>query len=808
MKKIFLFLSLLISFAVSYGQLTPVQKVASIIQLKAYNGSAAFVYVSDSSKLYATCSPCVANETTIFAGVGGKKWKVSAGSSSGGGLTTIPSWQQTINVDRNNSGQLVFDSAMAMPPDINTPATKTWLRFEPLVSAYDSINAPFYWHQGAFRNNGKPNEVMLFGWNMGAGGGAAQPGKAGLGESWESNYQISPTGFGARLVEKHEMYIRASTGIPYRLSSFTINDDANTINYYNSADNFDFRNHIAGLPYFGGQGVTNISSLKMSNIAVENQNFAIDGSFAETGTRSAFRITSEGSKADRVFGVENFTNAELPGVVTIDNGAASRSAQINFYGKDELLGTIVQDSAKLSINSYKASSKILFAAANLNIATWSDTRLSFAKPVIIGLDAVPVAMLDVRETLGASGASVSNTSLTASKYGLEVNSSAGTNNTGLYVQAFNGSGSNKAIEINNTTVAGVDDYAIYSPGVGLQSYFNGEVQMASAKIANLSTGWVKSNASGVLSSVSTIDGGDITTGTVAIARIDTATIKANIWPAINARAPFSHTHLAADLPATVVYTSAANAFTNNQTITKTTEQLRLAYDVSNNVPFTVTSGGDLGIVPSGGDLNVTGNININSSNIAKSYSRKAMEALGSNAKAFTYATDGFNITTTTAMVDGTRLYNAAWLNSPETITGIKFYQGTQGVFTGNNFNGIALFSYSAGVLTQVAITANDANIWKGTSNTWQTVAFTTPVALQPDIYFYCFMYSNDEVATPTPTAPAIGVAQAWAASGLPAGDFTNSAKITANQTSQTTMPASVNMTSLSGFTTRQFAILY
>lgn len=183
----------------------------------------------------------------------------------------------------------------------------------------------------------------------------------------------------------------------------------------------------------------------------------------------------------------------------------------------------------------------------------------------------------------------------------------------------------------------------------------------------------------------------------------------------------------------------------------------------------------------------------------------AMQALGSAIKAQTLGTDGLiNITTTTAMVDGQRLYNAIWLPRAETITGVKFYQGTQGNFTGDNFNGIGLFSYSEGVLTQVAVTANDANIWKGTSGTWQTVAFTTPVALQPGLYFVCYMYSNSAEST----APTIGVAQPVGASGVAVGDFTNSAKLNANQTSQTTMPSTVNMSSLNSFTTRYFTELY
>lgn len=190
---------------------------------------------------------------------------------------------------------------------------------------------------------------------------------------------------------------------------------------------------------------------------------------------------------------------------------------------------------------------------------------------------------------------------------------------------------------------------------------------------------------------------------------------------------------------------------------------------------------------------------------SKGYGQQAMEALGSACKAMTVGCDALtNITTTTAMVDGTRLFNAVWLPTPQTITGVKFYQGTQGNFTGDNFNGIGLYSYSGGTLTQVAVTANDANIWKGASGTWQTVPFSATVALQPGIYFYCFMYNNSAETT----APTIGVAQPVGASGVAVGDFSNSAKLTCNQTTQTTMPSSIAMTSLSSFTTRQFAILY
>jgi hypothetical protein len=64
--------------AFSYGQRTDIQKVATVTQLKAYNGTAAFVFVSDSMSLYTTCSPCTPDEVYVFAGTGGKSWKVMA----------------------------------------------------------------------------------------------------------------------------------------------------------------------------------------------------------------------------------------------------------------------------------------------------------------------------------------------------------------------------------------------------------------------------------------------------------------------------------------------------------------------------------------------------------------------------------------------------------------------------------------------------------------------------------------------------------------------------------------------------------
>ena len=76
MKKLITILFLFIAaFSnAQYGPRGDIQKVATIIDLKAYNGTAPYVFVSENSSLYTTCSPCIADEIYVFAGTRGQKW--------------------------------------------------------------------------------------------------------------------------------------------------------------------------------------------------------------------------------------------------------------------------------------------------------------------------------------------------------------------------------------------------------------------------------------------------------------------------------------------------------------------------------------------------------------------------------------------------------------------------------------------------------------------------------------------------------------------------------------------------------------
>jgi hypothetical protein len=162
------------------------------------------------------------------------------------------------------------------------------------------------------------------------------------------------------------------------------------------------------------------------------------------------------------------------------------------------------------------------------------------------------------------------------------------------------------------------------------------------------------------------------------------------------------------------------------------------------------------------------------SSIAGDYNKDllAIQALGSPIKS-TCIGATFMTNTATSMVDGRSYFNAVYLDKKITSTGVAFYQATQGNFTGDNFNGLALYSYSGGTVTQIAITANDANIWKNTSNTWVQVAWTSTVTIEPGIYFVAALYNSSAQTT----APVIGSNNPVGVSNYLAPLTTNSSRL-------------------------------
>lgn len=147
-----------------------------------------------------------------------------------------------------------------------------------------------------------------------------------------------------------------------------------------------------------------------------------------------------------------------------------------------------------------------------------------------------------------------------------------------------------------------------------------------------------------------------------------------------------------------------------------------------------------------------------------------------------------NITQSITLATGVLRMVAVYVPIAQTITGVKWFQSTQGAFTSSGFNGVALFSYSAGTMNRVAISPDSETTWENASiNTWGNVAFATPVSVSEGLYYVALLYNGGA------TAPAVYGTVNSVNANVNIGDFTNSAKLNLTLGSQTTMPSSVTM---------------
>lgn len=103
---------------------------------------------------------------------------------------------------------------------------------------------------------------------------------------------------------------------------------------------------------------------------------------------------------------------------------------------------------------------------------------------------------------------------------------------------------------------------------------------------------------------------------------------------------------------------------------------------------------------------------------------------------------------TIALIDGRCQLVACFLKKPGTVTGVKFIQLTQGNYTADNNNRIGLYTVSAGVLTLVASSANNGDLWKGAAGTI-TVPFNVPYVATAGVYYVGYIYNySAQVTTP------------------------------------------------------------
>jgi hypothetical protein len=169
---------------------------------------------------------------------------------------------------------------------------------------------------------------------------------------------------------------------------------------------------------------------------------------------------------------------------------------------------------------------------------------------------------------------------------------------------------------------------------------------------------------------------------------------------------------------------------------------------------------------------------------------KKYQAMGSGIDAVSIPLE--LITSNTALTDNSLSGVTVWLSKAATISTVWFYQGTQGNYTADQYNGIGIYSYSGGTATLVASTTDDGNIWKGTANSYQSKALSSSVNLQPGLYYIVALYNNSAQTT----APTIGGSPNLTNAAVTSTTlFTNSARFRFTFAGQNTMPATITLSS-------------
>jgi hypothetical protein len=184
---------------------------------------------------------------------------------------------------------------------------------------------------------------------------------------------------------------------------------------------------------------------------------------------------------------------------------------------------------------------------------------------------------------------------------------------------------------------------------------------------------------------------------------------------------------------------------------------------------------------------------------------ESQQAMGSTIKGYNIGCPvpvlAFN---SIGLTSGVTSYTAIYIHTTTTITGVKWYQQTQGNYTANNYNGVGLYSTSGGTLTLVATSSNDGNIWKASGTALASKAFAATYVANAGIYYIGALYSNSAQVT-QPTVGFAGSALAGS-SNLGLLDYTNNNKT--NGTAGSGLTTLATSVAASGITLTQYRFAF
>lgn len=152
---------------------------------------------------------------------------------------------------------------------------------------------------------------------------------------------------------------------------------------------------------------------------------------------------------------------------------------------------------------------------------------------------------------------------------------------------------------------------------------------------------------------------------------------------------------------------------------------------------------------------------------------------------------------------------ATYIPSKTVITGVTWYQIQLGRYTAGNYNGVALYSQNNGTLTLIASSTNNSTLW-GTSTVptethfVNTQAFSSPISPSSGTYYIGVLYTeSSELQT-----VQIGARPSCINSAVLSFNMTNSNKLVAILSSQTSLPTTISMSSTTSTNSQPFFALY
>jgi hypothetical protein len=218
--------------------------------------------------------------------------------------------------------------------------------------------------------------------------------------------------------------------------------------------------------------------------------------------------------------------------------------------------------------------------------------------------------------------------------------------------------------------------------------------------------------------------------------------------ALDGKAAASHTHVIADVTGLQTALDGKQAAGSYAAATHT----HVIADVTGLQ--TALDGKQATLVSGTNIRTVNGNSLLGSGNISTvtDEGREILKSLGLSIIAESFGRSRSHVTTAVGLADNQVWWAPIILGSAQTITGIGFLQGVQGVYTADGENRLGLYTLSGGTFTRVALTANDGNLWKGTAQTEQRAALTTPYSAAAGVYWVVGIYCQSAQTT----APSVG----------------------------------------------------